>query len=61
MKDLKSGVSNNNFEIRSLPNLGSSRIVSVRIVGFGKSPTHKLVVYVFCFVDCYILLVFIYL
>ena len=60
MKDLTSGISNNNFALRSLPNLGPSRIVTVQFVGFGKSPTHKLVMHVFYFVDCYILLVFIY-
>ena len=55
MKDLTSEISNNNFVLRSLPNLGSSRIVSVQFVGFGKSLSHKLVVYVFYFVDCYII------
>ena len=39
MKDLTSEISNNNFALRSLPNLGSSRIVSVQSVVFGKSPT----------------------
>ena len=53
MEDLTNGVSNNNLALRSLPNVMSSRIVSIQFVGFGKSPTHKLVVYVFYFVDCY--------
>ena len=52
---------NNNCYTKSLLNIGSSRIVCVLYVGFGKSPTHKIYILTSLSVLYFICVLFSYL